>query len=219
MMSQKMKLLLIFLSLLTLPMTAQYRANEWEARDHWQQVDQIMDHLDLSPAMHVADIGCHEGYLTMKLSPMVGNSGQVYAVDIEKHKLAKLSKRLKAQSISNVQTIHGTADNPRLPEARLDRVVILDTYHEIEHFEKVLAHLHQALKPGGKMIIIEPIATSRESWTRDEQADKHEISLRYVLEDLDQAGFQVNKTINPFIDRPSKYDQMWLLVATKPENN
>ena len=214
-----MRLLLIFISLLTLQVTAQYRASEWEARDQWQQVDQIIDYLELSSAMHVADIGCHEGYLTMKLSPLVGDEGQVYAVDIEKYKLARLSKRLKAKSISNVETIHGDADNPRLPAGRLDRIVILDTYHEIEDYEKVLRHLYLALKPGGKLVIIEPIATSRASWTRKEQADKHEISLRYVLEDLDQAGFQVTNTIDPFIDRPSKYDQMWLLVASKPENN
>ena len=211
-----MKQLLFFISLLTIPATAQYRASEWEARDQWQQVDEILTNLDLSPAMQIADIGCHEGYLTMKLSPVVGDRGRVFAVDIEKHKLTKLSKRLKAESIDNVTTVHGDPDDPKLPVGQLDRVVILDTYHEIKDHQEVLGHIRAALKPGGKFAIIEPIAVSREDWTRKEQAVKHEISIRYVLEDLAQAGFQVQKIMNPFIDRRSKNDQMWMLIATRP---
>ena len=211
-----MKLLAIIISLFTIPATAQYRASEWEARDQWQQVGEILSNLEVAAAMQIADIGCHEGYLTMKLSPAVGEMGRVYAVDIEKHKLVKLSKRLKAESIVNVTTIHGDPDDPKLPQGQLDRVVILDTYHEIEDHQEVLRHIYAALKPGGKFAIIEPIAISRESWSRKEQAEKHEVSVRYVLEDLDQAGFQVDKIINPFIDRRSKNDQMWMLVASRP---
>ena len=167
--------------------------------------------------MKVADIGCHEGYLTMKLAPLVGSDGLVYAVDIEKYKLNRLSKRLKDQSITNVQTVHGDPDDPKLPIGELDRVIMLDTYHEIDEHQKVLGHIFESLKPGGKLVLIEPIAEGRKSWSRKEQAEKHEIAIRYALDDLSASGFQVAEKLDPFIDRPSKSDQMWMLVAVRPE--
>jgi len=197
---------------------AQYKATEWNEREKWQKTADILKHLDLQPSMNVADIGCHEGYLTMKISPLVPD-GKVYAVDIEKYKLNKLNKRLKGESITNVLTIHGAPDDPKLPKGQLDRVVILDTYHEIEDYQEVLRHIYSALKSSGKLVLIEPIAKNRRSWTREKQADKHEISLKYVVEDLNQAGFIINRKIDPFIERPSKSDDMWMIVATKPAEN
>ena len=218
-MSRSVCLLLIFFVTSGISVLAQYRATEWEAREKWQNTPEILSNLDLGPSMHVADIGCHEGYLTMKLSPLVGEAGKVYAVDIEKYKLNRLDKRLKEQGISNVETILGDPDDPKLPTGRLDRIVILDTYHEIEDYQKVLRHIYQSLKPGGKLVLIEPIAHKRESWTRKEQADKHEISIRYAIQDLNQAGFHITKKLDPFIQRKSKSDRMWMMVATRPEHN
>ena len=105
--------------------SAQYKATEWDERDKWQKTATILKHLDLQPSMNVADIGCHEGYLTMKISPQVPE-GKVYAVDIENYKLKKLNKRLKDEFITNVLTIHGAPDDPKLPVGSLDRVIILD---------------------------------------------------------------------------------------------
>lgn len=197
-------------------LSAQYRASEWEEREKWQNTTEILKNLDLRPSMRVADIGCHEGYITMKLSPMVGAGGKVYAVDIDKSKLNKLDKRLQEKFITNVQTVHGEPDDPKLPEGQLDRVIILDTYHEIEDHQTVLDHIFKALKPGGRLVMVEPIAKQRRNWSREEQQGKHEISMRFVLADLYTAGFRIDKKKDPFIDRPSKNDQMWMLVASKP---
>lgn len=213
------QLILLFWIISFNSLNAQYRASEWEQRDQWQNTSAILENLEIGPSMQIADIGCHEGYLTMKLSPAVGDDGRIYAVDIEKYKLNKLAKRLKEQTITNVTLVHGDPGDPKLPKGALDRVVILDTYHEIEEYSVVLKHIAQSLKPGGKLLIIEPIAKSRESWARKDQAGKHEISLRYVMRDLEQAGFRVDKKMDPFIDRPSKNDQMWMLVATRPASN
>ena len=128
----------ILVFLFCIDLNAQYRAADWEERDTWQKTSQIFAHLQLEPGMTVADIGCHEGYLTIKLSALVGSEGNVYAVDVDKNKLNKLKKRLKDQSISNVQTVHGDQDDPKLPVGQLDRVILLDTYHEIEDYQVVL---------------------------------------------------------------------------------
>ncbi|MDH3710074.1 MAG: class I SAM-dependent methyltransferase [Cyclobacteriaceae bacterium] len=196
----------------------QYRATEWADRDHWQNTEVILKNLDLSPGMAVADIGCHEGYLTMKLSPVVGDRGKVMAVDVEQYKLNKLARRLKQQNIINVKTILGDYDDPKLPLNSLDAVVILDAYHEMDDYQKILKHVYRALKPGGRLVMVEPIAKSRLQWTRKKQAGKHEIAMRYVLTDLKQAGFAIRSKKDPFIDRPSKNDRMWIAVAVKPKS-
>lgn len=168
--------------------------------------------------MSVADIGCHEGYLTMKLAPIVGNDGKVLAVDVEQEKLNKLDRRLKEQGIKNVQTVLGAYDNPKLPANSLDAVVILDAYHEMDDYEKILKHIYGALKPGGRLVLIEPIAKERLDWTRKKQAQKHEIALRFALLDLKAAGFTIKSKKDPFIDRPTKSDRMWMAVALKPKS-
>lgn len=213
-----MKLISFLFCLFLLPATlsAQYRAGEWEDRDQWQQADEILKNLDVRPSMKVADIGCHEGYMTMKLSPLVGASGKVYAVDVDRNRLNSLDKRLDGESIANVQTVHGESDDPKLPQSELDRVIFLDTYHEIKDYRTVLKHVFEALKPGGRLVMVEPIAKQRRSWTRDRQRDRHEIAMRFAEADLNQAGFKIETKTDPFIDRPSKNDQMWMLVAVKP---
>ncbi len=168
--------------------------------------------------MSVADIGCHEGYLTMKLAPLVGVKGKVLAVDVEKYKLSKLDRRLKEQGIDQVTTVLGDFDNPKLPVNSLDAVVILDAYHEMDDYQKVLGHIFKALKPGGRLVLVEPIAKERMAWTRKKQADKHEIALRFALADLKAAGFSIKKQRDPFIERPSKDDRMWMAVALKPKS-
>ncbi len=207
---------LVFLS--TCKLWGQYRASEWEDRDRWQKAEQIIEHMQLDKGMAVADLGCHEGYLTMKLAPVVGPEGRVYAVDVGKSKLDKLESRLKKQRIENVQTVLGSYDDPKLPMNSMDAVVILDAYHEMDHYREILAHLFRALKPGGRLVLVEPIAKEREDWSRDKQAGKHEISMRFALADLTEAGFNIQKKQDPFIDRPSKSDRMWMAVAVKPKN-
>lgn len=197
---------------------AQYRASEWADRDTWQNSEAILQSLNLSSGMSVADIGCHEGYLTMKLVSLVGEKGLVMAVDVEQYKLNKLERRLKQKHIDNVKTILGDYDDPKLPISSLDAVVILDAYHEMDDYQQILRHIYQALKPGGRLVLVEPIAASRLKWTRKDQAGKHEIALRYVLADLKEAGFTIRSKKDPFINRPSKNDRMWMAVAIKPKS-
>ena len=199
-------------------MKGQYRASEWEDRDSWQNPQTILNSLSLSPGMSVADIGCHEGYLSMKLSDVVGPTGKVLAVDVEQYKLSRLDRRLKDQKIKNVRTILGAYDNPKLPLNSLDAVVILDAYHEMDEYEKILEHVYRALKPGGRLVLVEPIADERVSWTRKQQEKKHEIAMRYALVDLRQSGFSIRSKKDPFIQRPSKNDRMWMVVALKPRS-
>jgi len=179
-----------------------------------------MKTMGVEEGIHVADIGCHQGYMTVKLAKKVGKKGRVYAVDINNYQLKKLKENLQKRELQDVvEIIKGDNDDPKLPVSKLDAAIILDSYHEMDSYEEILLHIKKALKPGGRLVIVEPIADQRNGWSRKKQAEKHEISIRYVIKDLKNAGFELIQDITPFIDRTKqKGDKMWMLVAKKPDN-
>ena len=105
----------------------------------------------------VADIGCHEGYLSMHLARKVSKTGRVYAVDIREDRLQKLRTKAHDRNLGNIITILGDADNPKLPEGELDAVFIFDAYHEMDAHEEILQHVKRSLKPGGQLMVMEKL--------------------------------------------------------------
>ena len=192
-----------------------YTESAWIARDKWQKPDELIRQLNLKSGSKVADIGCHEGYITFKLSTVVGEKGLVYAVDVEQSKLDKLKINQEKRNVRNVTVIKGDYDNPRLPENALDAVIIVDTYHEMDDHDAILQHIRVALKQGGRLVLCEPIAGERRKMQRADQERKHELGINFALEDLKKAGFTIIKKQDPFVDRTEKGDKMWLLVAAK----
>ena len=191
-----------------------YTESAWIARDKWQKADELLRQLNLKPGGQVADIGCHEGYMTFKLSAVVGKKGKVYAVDVEQSKLDKLKINQEKRKITNVSAIKGDNDNPNLP-LHLDAVIIVDTYHEMDDHDAILQHIWVALKQGGRLVLCEPIAGERRKIQRADQEKKHELGINFALEDLKKAGFTIIKQQDPFVDRTDKGDKMWIIVAVK----
>jgi len=196
-----------------------YKESSWKERDTWQHPDWILDAMRVKEGSIVADIGCNQGYLTVKLADKIGDSGKVYAVDVDTYLLEKLRDNLNDRKLSDrVEVIKGDYDNPNLPDNLLDAVVIIDSYHEMKDYKSMLDHIFHSLKPKGRFILIEPIAPEREDWTRDKQTAKHEISIRYARSELKDAGFTIIKEENPFIDRTeAKGDKEWMIVAIRPQ--
>lgn len=193
-----------------------YTQNAWKERDQWQKADDIIAKLNLKAGDKVGDIGCHEGYMTMKLTKVVGSIGKVYAVDVMQSRLDKLNKILGDEGITNVATVRGDYDNPHLPLNSLNSALIIDTYHEMDDHDDMLRHIKAALKAGGRLVICEPIANSRKNLSRAEQEARHELGMNYALEDLQRAGFRIVFKSDPYIDREKiKGDKMWLIVAEK----
>ncbi len=190
-----------------------YTESAWADRDRWQKADELIRQLNLKATGHVADVGCHQGYMTVKLA---AKAEKVYAVDVEQPKLDKLNAILIKRSIKNVTTIKGDYDDPKLEANTLDGVIILDTYHEMDDHDKILHHVLAALKPGGRLVLCEAIAESRRKESRSVQEGKHELGMNFALDDLRKAGFTIIKQQDPFVDRTSeKGDKMWLIVAVK----
>jgi len=193
-----------------------YTESAWAERDKWQKADELIRLLNIKSGSKVADVGSHEGYLTVKLSSIVGSKGKVLAVDVSQSKLDKLKDHLVKRSITNVELIIGDYDNPKLSVNSLDAVIILDTYHEMDDHDKILQHIKASLKSGGRLVLCEPIADERRKLVRKEQEAKHELSMNFAQEDLQKAGFTILKQQDPFVDRSKeKGDKMWLIVAVK----
>lgn len=192
-----------------------YTKSAWADRDKWQKADELIRHLNLKPGSQVADIGCHEGYMTFKLSAVVGEKGLVYAVDVEQTKLDQLKINQEQSKVKNIVAVKGDFDDPKLPENSLDAVIIVDTYHEMDDHDEILQHILLALKQGGRLVLCEPIANERRKMVRADQERKHELGISYALDDLNKAGFTIIKKQDPFVDRAEKGDKMWLVVVKK----
>jgi predicted methyltransferase len=218
----KYYLVTFFVIALTIPTIAQdpwkdvYRESAWEQRDTWQRPEEIMKKLAIKPGSKVADIGCHEGYFTLKLAKVVGDQGRVYAVDVSRDKIEKLKRHLEDRTITNVNAIVGERDNPRLPTGALDAVLIVDTYHEMDAHQEILKSIKSSLKPKGRFVLCEPISESRIDLSRADQERKHELGMNFALEDLKRAGFNILFQDDAFVDRlKEKGDKMWLIVCEK----
>ncbi len=198
---------------------AQYKESEWKERDSWMSVSEIFKLADINTGSAVADVGCHEGYLTVHMAKKVGPEGKVYAVDIKKSRLDALDEHLKDRNLNNVETILGDYDDPKLPEATLDVVVVMDTYHEIRDYMLVLKHIKKSLKPDGRIVLIEKLRSHMRNKTREQQAEGHTLAMKYVKKELQEAGFSISKKVENFgkWENDSK-KQIWVLVGEQKEN-
>ncbi|MCE2612165.1 class I SAM-dependent methyltransferase [Flavobacteriaceae bacterium D16] len=195
---------------------AQYKEPDWDYRDQWMDVDRIFRMGGITPGDTVADIGCHEGYLSMHLAQTVGKLGQVYSVDVREDRLKKLLEHARIRKLTNIQTILGDYDNPHLPQGQLDVVLIVDTYHEIGSYMTVLEHIRRSLKPKGRLIILEKLKEHARNKSRDEQVRSHTLSRKYVKQELRKAGFGIVTEIKDMGKWEEEEDKtMWLLVAEK----
>ena len=157
----------------------------------------------------MVDLGSGAGYFALKLSPEVGKRGQVLAVDLRKLSLFFLWTRALLGGQHNVHVIVGEEDNPRLPTGAVDDVLICNTYHEFSNSERMLNHVFQSLRPGGRIVVVDrgPRAT--------EEEHTHEVPLTVVEGELRQTGFEIVSQDDHFIDRPGD-DLWWLVVGRKP---
>ena len=125
------------------------------ARDAYQKPDEVMKALALRRGEVVADIGSGSGYFTLRFAHAVGEAGRVYAVDVSPEMIRHLNRRLRDAGIRNVVPILSDPDDPLLPDASVDRFVIVNTWHHIEDRPGYVALLKRMLKPGGQVVHID----------------------------------------------------------------
>jgi predicted methyltransferase len=124
-------------------------------RDARQKPKELVASLGLKKGDTVCDLGTGVGYLLPYLSEAVGGNGQVIAQDIFPDFLAKAKAAAEAEKLNNVRFVLGTATDPHLPVHACDLVLVLDVYHHFDYPQKMLARINAAIKPGGRMAIVD----------------------------------------------------------------
>jgi SAM-dependent methyltransferase len=135
-----------------------YEGARWldrEERDVEEEPDRALNAIGIAKGATVADVGAGSGYMTVRMAERVGPSGRVYATDIQPQMLAMLRERLDREKIGNVTLVQGAVDDPRLPAASLDLILMVDVYHEFSQPQQMLRGMLAALKSGGRMVLLE----------------------------------------------------------------
>jgi ubiquinone/menaquinone biosynthesis C-methylase UbiE len=135
-----------------------YQGAEWldrPEREKEERTDKLLKALPLKPGMVVADLGAGSGYYTFPIADKVGPKGKVYAVDIQKEMLDIINRRMKAREVTNIVPVRGTISDPKLPEGKVDLILMVDVYHEFSHPYEMTVAMVKALKPGGLLVFVE----------------------------------------------------------------
>jgi ubiquinone/menaquinone biosynthesis C-methylase UbiE len=128
---------------------------ESDDRELYKKRDQIVAALGLQAGMAVADIGAGTGLFTRLFAEKVGPQGKVYAVDISPQLLAHIASEAKKRRHTHVLTVQGTQESTNLPPESVDLVFVCDVYHHLENPDNMLASIRHALKPGGRLVVID----------------------------------------------------------------
>lgn len=123
-------------------------------RDAWQKPELVMDALRIGEGSHVADLGAGGGWFTVRLARRVGPNGVVYAQDVQPQMLEAIRRRIEREGLRNVRYVRGEPTDPKLPKNGLDAILIVDTYNEFTKPVVLLRLLGEALKPGGRIGIV-----------------------------------------------------------------
>ncbi len=175
--------------------TMSYRGAPWLERAEraaQERPEEVLDAMDLRPGDVVADIGVGSGYFARRIARRVDPGGTVYGVDIQPEMLRILMENARAEGIENIEAVLGDAEDPKLPAVSVDWMLLVDVYHEIAEPAAMLSRMHQALKPDGRVALLE---YRLEDASGDHIYADHRMSVRQVLEEWAPAGFELTELL------------------------
>ena len=159
-----------------------------DQRDDLGEAKAVMDLAAIGPGARVADLGAGEGYYTVRLGERVGAKGRVLAEDIDPAAIQRLGRRVEHERLDNVSIVTGLPENPKLPAASFDRILMVHMYHEVGEPYAFLWHLRPALKPGGQVVVVDV----------DRPADQHGIPPQLLFCEFGALGFRLVQ----FVSKP-----------------
>ena len=158
-------------------------------RTEEEEPDLAISILKIPKGAIVADIGAGSGYMTIRMAQRVGPTGRVYANDLQPQMLDILGRRLAEQRLANVTLVQGTIDDPKLPAASLDLELLVDVYHEFSRPQAMLQRLREALKPDGRLVLLEYRKEDPSIPIRPE----HKMSVAEAKLEVEHEGFTLAK--------------------------
>ncbi len=175
--------------------TMHYSGASWlirHKREREEASEKMREELRLKPGMDVCDMGSGNGYHTIPMAKAVAPGGKAYAVDIQKPMLEMLEAAARRAEVANIVPILGTQDDPKLPDASCDLVLLVDVYHEFSQPKEMLAKMKQALKPHGQIVLVE---------FRSEDDDvpikpEHKMSKAQVMKEMTAGGMVLARSFD-----------------------
>lgn len=165
------------------------------------QIDRVMDLLGIRRGSHVADIGAGSGWFTVRAAKRVEDAGVVYAVEINPAYTRHITRRARKEKRGNIRTVLGRADDPMLGPESVDGVLLLKTYHEVAEPIALLGKVHAAMRPGGRLGIID----------KNGIGSDHGLNADVVIKEAKEAGFTLTSQ-HDFV----KADGMDYFLVFKP---
>jgi ubiquinone/menaquinone biosynthesis C-methylase UbiE len=170
--------------------TMHYLGAPWltrESRDREEDCKTMLAALHVKPGDTVCDLGCGNGFYTLRLARLVGEQGKVVAVDIQREMLELLKDSAAAEKVTNIQPVLGTLVDPKLQDGSIDLVLLVDVYHEFSHPEQMLAAIRRSLKPTGRVALVEFRAEDPEVPIKP----LHKMSKAQILKEFPPNGFKL----------------------------
>jgi SAM-dependent methyltransferase len=184
-----------------------YQGAPWlerSEREEEEAPDVALNVLKIPNGASVADIGAGSGYITVRLAARVGPTGRVFANDVQPQMLNILARRLSNAKITNVTLVEGTLDDPKLPPASVDLALMVDVYHELSQPQAILRHLHESLKPGGRLVLLE----YRKEDPTVPIKPEHKMSVAEAKMEVEAEGFTLSK-----VDETLPWQHILIFVA------
>jgi ubiquinone/menaquinone biosynthesis C-methylase UbiE len=160
-------------------------------RESEEQPDAALDAIGIAKGSTVADVGAGAGYMTWRLAERVGPEGKVYGNDIQPRMLELLRKNMEQRKLANVEPVLGAFDDPKLPAAAIDLVLMVDVYHELSEPQRMLRHIRESLKPDGRLVLLEYRAEDPAVPIRAE----HKMTVEQARTEVEAEGYHLSKVL------------------------
>ena len=158
-------------------------------REAEQKPEEVIAALDLKAGETLADIGAGSGYFTFRFARKVGDSGRVYAVDINSDMILYMNRHIRDKKVRNVTTILSAPDDPLVPDVPVNRFFVCNTWHHVQSRPRYIALMKKMLKPGGQIVVVDykkkqlPVGPPPEM----------KLAKREVIAELEAGGFKLAK--------------------------
>lgn len=178
--------------------TVGYIRPQTHVRDRTEQPEEVMDTTGVRTGMVIGEVGAGQGYFTFWLSRRVGDTGRIYANDIDRGALSYIQKRCAAEGVHNIETIRGRVEDPLFPKAVLDMVFMVNSFHDLEKPVELLNNLAPSLKPQARVVIMD-----RDPEKFNDRS-RHFMTREEVLEKIQKSIFELDR-IETFLPEHTIY--------------
>ncbi len=171
-----------------------YQGMTWlerDSREKEENTSRLIQNMNIQAKEVIADIGAGSGYHVFKMAPLV-KEGKVFAVDIQKEMLAAIKSKKEDSGIENITLIQGSEQSTKLPENSVDKVLMVDVYHEFNYPYEMMQSISKALKPNGKVYLIEYRAEDKSVPIKP----LHKMTEDQAIKEMEAVGLTLQENID-----------------------